>query len=61
MRDTHRRVVEITSDNPRTVEQIVHELRKEADNAARYGEDVNIRRVDLSDKDVTGFGEDTTE
>jgi len=55
MRDTHRRVVEITSDNPRTVEQIIHELRKEADNAARYGEDVNVRRVDVSDKDVAGF------
>ena len=57
MRDTHRRVVEITSDNPRTVEQIIHELRKEADNAARYGEEVNIRRVELSDKEVAGLGD----
>jgi len=61
MRDTHRRVVEITSDNPRTVEQIIHELRKEADNAARYGEDVNVRRVDVSDKDVAGFEGDSSE
>jgi len=60
MRDTHRRVVEITSDNPRTVEQIIHELRKEADNAARYGEDVNVRRVDVSDKDVAGFEGDSS-
>jgi ribosomal protein S10 len=55
MRDTHRRVVEITSDNPRTVEQIVHQLRKEAQNAERYGEQVEIRRVDVADKDVEGF------
>jgi len=55
MRDMHRRVVEITSDNPRTVEQIVHELKKEADNAARYGETVEVRQVDLEDKDVEGF------
>jgi predicted lipid-binding transport protein (Tim44 family) len=55
MRDTHRRVVEITSDNPRTVEQIIHELKKEADNAARYGETVEVRQVDLEDKDVEGF------
>jgi predicted lipid-binding transport protein (Tim44 family) len=57
MRDTHRRVVEITSDNPRTVEQIVHELKKEADNAARYGETVEVRQVDLEAKDVEGFTE----
>jgi len=57
MRDTHRRVVEITSDNPRTVEQIIHELKKEADNAARYGETVEVRQVDLEDKDVEGFTE----
>jgi predicted lipid-binding transport protein (Tim44 family) len=55
MRDTHRRVVEITSDNPRTVEQIIHELKKEADNAARYGETVEVRQVDLEGKDVEGF------
>jgi len=55
MRDTHRRVVEITSDNPRTVEQIVHQLRKEAQNAARYGETVEVRQVDVADKDVEGF------
>jgi len=61
MRDTHRRVVEITSDNPRTVEQIVHQLRREVENAARYGEEVNVRRVDVTDKDVAGFGEDPSE
>jgi ribosomal protein S10 len=55
MRDTHRRVVEITSDNPRTVEQIIHELKKEADNAARYGETVEVRQVNLEGKDVEGF------
>jgi ribosomal protein S10 len=57
MRDTHRRVVEITSDNPRTVEQIVHQLRREVENAERYGEQVEIRRVDVADKDVEGFTE----
>jgi len=55
MRDTHRRVVEITSDNPRTVEQIVHQLRREVENAARYGETVEVRQVDLEDKNVEGF------
>ena len=53
----HTRVVEITADNPRTAEQIIHQLRKEAENAGRYGEDVTIRRVDVSDKEVSGFDE----
>ena len=53
----HTRVVEITADNPRTAEQIIHQLRKEAENAGRYGEEVEIRRVDVSDKDVDGFEE----
>jgi predicted lipid-binding transport protein (Tim44 family) len=42
-------------------EEELDELRKEADNAARYGEDVNVRRVDVTDKDVAGFGEDPSE
>ena len=53
----YKRTIEITSDNPRTVEQIVHQLRKEAENAGRYGENVKIRRVDVSDKEVSGFSE----
>jgi len=51
----HTRIIEITADNPRTAEQIVHQLRKEAENAARYGEQVTVRRVDVSDKEVSGF------
>jgi len=39
----------------------VHQLRREVENAARYGEDVNVRRVDVTDKDVAGFGEDPSE
>ena len=54
----HTRVVEITADNPRTAEQIIHQLRKEAENAGRYGEKVEIRRVDVSDKDVEGFNDE---
>ena len=54
----HTRVVEITADNPRPAEQIIHQLRKEAENAGRYGEDVTIRRVDVSDKDVEGFNDE---
>jgi len=53
MTDKHTRVVEITADNPRAADKIVHELRKEADNAGRWGHDASVREVSLSEVDDT--------
>lgn len=54
---TYSQVVEITSDNQNAVEQVINTLRKESQEAQRYGVDISIRRVDVSDKDVNGFQE----
>jgi len=51
MTDNHTRIIEITADNPRAADKIVHELRKEADNAGRWGHDVSVREVSLSEVD----------
>jgi len=51
MTNKHTRIIEITADNPRAADKIVHELRKEADNAGRWGHDVSVREVSLSELD----------
>lgn len=52
---TYTQVVEIKSDNPNAVEQVINNLSKEVSNAERYGVSVTVRRVDVSDKEVSGF------
>jgi len=49
--------VEISGEGEKVVKKVYHELVKESDNAARYGHTVNVRRVEVSDKDVSGFDE----
>ena len=57
MTEKHKRVIEISSDNPNTLEKVYHELLKAQDQASRYGENVSVRRVNTEDKEVVGFDE----
>lgn len=55
MTEKHKRVIEISSDNPNTLEKVYHELLKAQDQASRYGESVSVRRVNVEGKEVEGF------
>ena len=56
MTEKHKRVIEISSDNPNTLEKVYHELLKAQDQASRYGESVTVRRVEIKEgQEVEGF------
>ena len=51
----YTQTIEISGENQNSVENFIHEIRKQASDAGRYGVNIEIRRVDVSDKDVDGF------
>ena len=57
MTDKHSLVLEIQSKNKQLLEKLYHEFHKESEQAARYGESVSVRRVNIEDKEVVGFDE----
>ena len=55
MSDKHSIVLEIKSENKHLLEELYHQFHKESEQAARYGENVSVRRVNVEDKEVSGF------
>jgi ribosome-associated translation inhibitor RaiA len=51
----YSQTIEISAESQNHVEQAIHEFQKHIDDARRYGVDIQIRRVDVSEKDVEGF------
>lgn len=47
--DKHKIMVEILSEDQNTLEKLYHEIHKSCEQAARYGENVEVRRVDKSE------------
>jgi len=54
---SHTQIIQIKSDSQNHVQNFLHEIRKHADEASRYGVEIDVRRVDVSDKEVDGFNE----
>ena len=54
----YKQTIEISGENQNSVENFIHEIRKQSDDASRYGVSIEIRRVDVSDKEVSGFGDE---
>ena len=54
----YKQTIEISGENQNSVENFIHEIRKQASDAGRYGVNIEIRRVDVSDKDVEGFNDE---
>jgi len=52
---SYTQTIEIKADAENHVENFLHEVRKQADEASRYGVEIEISRVDVSDKEVDGF------
>lgn len=50
-------IVEISSDHENAVENYLHEMKKQADEGQRFGVDIQIRRVEIEDKNIKGFDE----
>ena len=53
----YKQTIEISGENQNSVENFIHEIRKQASDAGRYGVNIEIRRVDVSDEEVQGFNE----
>jgi hypothetical protein len=51
----YSQTIEITSDSQNHVESFIHEIIKQSNDAGRYGVKIEVKRVDVSDKDVDGF------
>ena len=56
-RMSHTQTIQIKADAENHVQSFLHEIRKQADEASRYGVEIEVRRVDVSDKEVDGFNE----
>ena len=54
----YNQTIEISGENQNSVENFIHEIRKQASDAGRYGVNIQIRRVDVSDKEVSGFDDE---
>jgi len=55
MTDKHTITIEIKSDNRHLLEQLYHQIHKESEQAARYGEDVTVTRVQEQAEHTEGF------
>ena len=51
----YKHTIEISGESQNHVEQAIHEFRKHVDDAQRYGVELEIQRVDVSDKEVDDF------
>ena len=52
---SYTQTIQINADAENHVQSFLHEIRKQADEASRYGVEIEVRRVDVSDKEVDGF------
>jgi len=55
MTDKHTITIEVKSDNRHLLEQLYHQIHKESEQAARYGEDVTVTRVQEEVEERGGF------
>jgi organic hydroperoxide reductase OsmC/OhrA len=53
--DKHKIMVEILSEDQNTLEKLYHEIHKSCEQAARYGEDVTVTRVQEEVEERGGF------
>ena len=52
---SHTITIEIEAESANHAESLLHELRKQVDDAQRYGVDVSVRRVGQESKHKEGF------
>ena len=52
---THVRYLKISGDASQQVEQFIHEIRKQQDDAQRYGVNISVTRVELDEADDAEF------
>jgi len=55
MTDKHTITIEIVSDNRHLLEQLYHQIHRESENAARFGENVTVTRVQEEVEERGGF------
>ena len=53
----HTRIIAVSSEHENSVENFVHEIRKQADEAHRFGVEIEVERIDVEEVDVEGFDE----
>jgi len=51
----HTRIIAVSSEHENSVENFIHEIRKQADEAHRFGVEINVERVELQEADIDGF------
>jgi hypothetical protein len=51
--------LELASDNRHLLEELHHQIRKEASKADRYGEQVSVRRLKEEAEHTEGFDEES--
>lgn len=51
----YKQTIQIRSDSQNHVESFIHEIIKQSNDAGRYGVEIEVTRVDVSDKNVDGF------
>jgi hypothetical protein len=54
----YSQTIQITSDSQNHVESFIHEIIKQSNDAGRYGVEIEVTRVDVSDKNVEGFNDE---
>ena len=51
----HTRIIAVSSEHENSVENFIHEIRKQADEAHRFGVEINVERVELQEAEIDGF------
>lgn len=55
---SYKRTIEIKGPHENAVESFIHEVRKNADNAQRYGVNLQISRVEPESERTAGFDDE---
>jgi len=55
--DTYSELVRIESDHPNGVENFIHEMKKQTDEASRFGVEISVTRVQEKAEHTEGFDE----
>jgi hypothetical protein len=55
--DTYSELVRIESDHPNGVENFIHEMKKQTDEASRFGVEITVTRVQEEVEERGGFDE----
>jgi hypothetical protein len=58
MMSDYSQTIQITSDSQNHVESFIHEIIRQSNDAGRYGVEIEVTRVDVSDTDVEGFNDE---